>query len=93
MASHIERRWLDTGSGPGAMVDVIVYDAESPDQAAYRRLIAHSSACQTCRQLDENGWATSTCETAQRLYRVWRRLWRPLTAAAATASPEGSPTT
>ena len=30
MGQHIERRWLDIGSGSGRLVDVVVWDSDEP---------------------------------------------------------------
>nr|WP_119589706.1 hypothetical protein [Streptomyces scabiei] len=75
--SRIEERWLDTGSGPGHTVQVQVYGCvtENPE-TAYRRILDHGMSCPTCRALDEDGKATSDCETARRLNLAWRMARR-----------------
>lgn len=42
-------RWLDTGSGPGAVVRVRVTRVNQAVQAAYRAWLDHATSCPTCR--------------------------------------------
>jgi hypothetical protein len=64
-----EERWMDTGSGPGAMVRVHVTQADVRVRTAYRAWLDHAVACRGCQA--GHGRA---CETA-------RPLWAAYTAA------------
>jgi hypothetical protein len=63
---------------------------EDAAEAAFKVLAAHCLACPTCRTVDDDGWATATCDEAEALYRVWRRARRVSSAPSGFSAPEGS---
>ncbi|MFU0241647.1 hypothetical protein ACKI1J_38655 [Streptomyces scabiei] len=69
--SRVEERWLDSGSGPGSVVQVEVYESEDAE-SAYRRILDHGTGCEACRSTDSAG----PCETATLLDRAWRAARR-----------------
>jgi hypothetical protein len=55
-------QWRDTGSGPGAMVRVII--AEGEMQRRYRAFLDHAQACPGCE--------TQECETGRDLWWAYK---------------------
>ncbi|MEG3629734.1 DUF6415 family natural product biosynthesis protein [Streptomyces poriticola] len=50
---------------------------ETPEHAAYRRMLEHGSACPLCRGVNEAGQnTTASCEIAGRLYESYRNAHR-----------------
>lgn len=45
--SPVKRVWLDTGSGPGRVVNALM-SAESAMHLAYREWLAHAQGCDAC---------------------------------------------
>ncbi|MFJ8269476.1 hypothetical protein ACIQ8G_03740 [Streptomyces sp. NPDC094154] len=71
MAHSIEWQWRDTGSGPGRMQRVIVYDdVEDEAQTAYRAFLVHSASCETCKR------AEVPCEAGRELGKAYRAARR-----------------
>ncbi|KUO21472.1 hypothetical protein [Streptomyces dysideae] len=61
---QVEERWLDTGSGPGRVVQVYVYPAD-PVETARRALKVHLENCGECAP---DSW----CPVSDRLYAAYR---------------------
>lgn len=74
VGSRTGRQWQDRGSASVYEQTVAVPD-ETPAQAAYRRMLEHSSACRTCLA-PKDGGGVNTCETAGRLYEEYRQTRR-----------------
>ncbi|WP_193241784.1 DUF6415 family natural product biosynthesis protein [Streptomyces phaeolivaceus] len=75
---QVEECWIDTGSGPGRVVQVHVCVDEDPE-AAYQRILDHGMTCPTCRALDGDGNAKGDdCGAARRLHLAWRMAQRQL---------------
>ncbi|MER5209946.1 DUF6415 family natural product biosynthesis protein [Streptomyces sp. NPDC002838] len=53
----------------------------APERAAYLRMLLHCPGCPHCRTMDDNGKATGTCETADRLFEQYRQARRSAAAA------------
>ncbi|MCW2870100.1 hypothetical protein [Actinacidiphila oryziradicis] len=62
-------RWLDTGSGPGAVVPTRIVTGEGASQTAYRKVLDHYDDCATCR--DDAG-GSARCEDGARLWQDYR---------------------
>ncbi|MEU4098964.1 hypothetical protein [Streptomyces sp. NPDC026673] len=60
-------RWLDTGSGPGAVVRVRVTGVNHVVQAAYRAWLDHATSCGTCRD-----GAAGECTVVQPLWDAYQ---------------------
>jgi hypothetical protein len=68
----------------------------APERAAYLRMLLHCPGCPDCRPTDDNGEATGTCETGNRLYEQYRQARRtpaaaPVAANGWTSCSEGAP--
>ncbi|MEU4091570.1 hypothetical protein [Streptomyces sp. NPDC026673] len=60
-------RWLETGSGPGAVVRARVTQVNQAVQTAYRAWLDHSTSCSTC----QDGSARE-CTVAQPLWDAYQ---------------------
>jgi len=58
-------RWLDTGSGPGAMVPVRVAVADMAVRTAYAAWLDHAVSCDDCR-------TSHPCDDAAALWSAYR---------------------
>jgi hypothetical protein len=59
---------------------------KAPERAAYLRMLLHCPGCPDCRPTDDNGEATSPCETGNRLYEQYRQARRGPAAAPVVAN-------
>lgn len=66
--SPVKRLWLDTGSGPGRVVNALM-SAESTMQLAYRDWLAHAQGCDACGSADT---PESGCASGQDLWGAYR---------------------
>jgi hypothetical protein len=67
-------RWLDTGSGPGAVIPTRIVTGEGASQTAYRAWLDHCGECSTCRNgADPTGDAEPVrCQDGTRLWQDYR---------------------
>ncbi|MDX2853360.1 MULTISPECIES: hypothetical protein [Streptomycetaceae] len=69
--SGYTERWLETGSGPGAVVRARVTQANQAVQAAYRTWLDHATECPTCRD-----GAARDCTVVQPLWDAYQAAQR-----------------
>lgn len=65
--SGFAERWLETGSGPGAVVRARVAQVNQAVQAAYRAWLDHATSCPTCRD-----GAARQCTVVQPLWDAYQ---------------------
>ncbi|MEU1620030.1 hypothetical protein ABZ479_22355 [Streptomyces sp. NPDC005722] len=60
-------RWLETGSGPGAVVRARVTQVNHEAQTAYRAWLDHATSCSTCQD-----GAARRCTVVQPLWDAYQ---------------------